>query len=421
MRAIVTAGGTSEPIDDVRVVTNLSTGRFGASLATALADRGVDVVLIASKALCQRPHELDPRVRVVPFGSTVELQAALWAETETAPDLLFMAAAVSDYAPDAFDGKIRSTQDTLSITMGKTPKILPTLRRRCGDATRICGFKLLSGVPSEELLEVARQQITKAQTDLCLANDMAELGGGRHPAWIVTANASQRVDGTKAETAAALATFALQDTALGGDVVQPDDTVTLHIATVDPALIDPLSDTLDHHGRPVRTHTPGPWIARGWEVMSEGPLTVLRPPSQRDHLLPAASVGLYDPVRDLLLMGRRTAGSYLDHWAFPGGGIDAGETPLQAALRELTEETGLVVASREPLMITALTVGTGPRAWYLTHLLLEVDVEAEGLTTPVLTDELDARWFSLRGALDLQPVATGTDRILRRLAEVLIP
>jgi len=420
MRAIVTAGGTSEPIDDVRVVTNLSTGRFGAALATALADRGVEVTLIASKALCQRPHELDPRVRVVPFGSTVELRDALLAETAAPPELLFMAAAVSDYAPPPVDGKIRSTMDELSIQMTRTPKILPTLRDRCPD-TRICGFKLLSGVSVEELIDTARGQITKARTDLCVANDLQELGGGQHPAWIVTAEHSERVVGTKADTAAALATFVLRDTAARGDVVQADDTVTLHIASPEASLLDPLSDTLDHHGRPVRTADPAPWVARGWQVVSEGPLTTLRPPSQRDDLLPAASVGLYDPVRQELLLGRRTAGAYLDHWAFPGGGVEAGETPLQAALRELEEETGLHVTARDPELITPLTVGTGPRAWFLTHFLVEVDIHAEGLAEPRDTTELEARWFPLHEALDLQPVATGTDRILRRLAEVLIP
>ena len=55
MRAVITAGGTREPIDDVRVVTNLSTGRFGAHIANALVARGVDVTLLASHALMLQP------------------------------------------------------------------------------------------------------------------------------------------------------------------------------------------------------------------------------------------------------------------------------------------------------------------------------------------------------------------------------
>ena len=145
--AIVTAGGTREPIDDVRFVTNLSKGRFGAAIARALADRGVEVVLLASAELASHPEWIDPRVPVVPFGSTSELDAAIDAEiARGTPDLLFMAAAVSDYAPVRVEGKIRSDADELVIRMRRLPKILATLRDRCGRSTFLVGFKLLSGV-----------------------------------------------------------------------------------------------------------------------------------------------------------------------------------------------------------------------------------------------------------------------------------
>ena len=68
-----------------------------------------------------------------------------------------------------------------------------------------------------------------------------------------------------------------------------------------------------------------------------------------------------------------------------------------------------------------LTLGTDTRAWHLTFHLLEVDIASEGLAHPAVSDELDARWFSLEDALQLQPVATGTDRILRTLAARLQP
>ncbi|MFT4624445.1 MAG: phosphopantothenoylcysteine decarboxylase/phosphopantothenate--cysteine ligase, partial [Myxococcota bacterium] len=97
--AVITAGGTSEPIDDVRVVTNLSTGRFGAQLANALAEAGVRVTLLASHALASHPEWVHPEVDLVPFGAFTDLRRALHAACDDRPDLVLMAAAVSDYAP----------------------------------------------------------------------------------------------------------------------------------------------------------------------------------------------------------------------------------------------------------------------------------------------------------------------------------
>src|SRR5690606_41965096 len=74
MRAVVTAGGTYEPIDDVRVVTNLSTGGTGLAVARALLERGVDVTLLAGPQI--DPRDLPPGARVVRFRSTADLEAA---------------------------------------------------------------------------------------------------------------------------------------------------------------------------------------------------------------------------------------------------------------------------------------------------------------------------------------------------------
>jgi len=245
VRAVVTAGGTREPVDDVRVLTNLSTGRLGAACANALARAGCQVTLLAAHSLASRPDWLDPRIAVVPFGSTAELHAALLAATQTPPDALLMAAAVADYTPARAAGKLRSQAQTMTLTLTRTPKLLAGLRDRCPD-TLLVGFKLLSGVSEETLIETARRQVVDNRLDLCLANDLQDLVGSEHPAWIVPDEGPLvHVQGGKEQTAEALvqAVLARRWPADGPDAWGPLRAVaTIHDAqSVQPAAARLLS------------------------------------------------------------------------------------------------------------------------------------------------------------------------------------
>lgn len=206
LEAVVTAGGTREPIDDVRVLANVSTGRFGAAIAAALADLGVGVTLIGSRELLDSGR-VDPRARPLPFSSTQDLDAALSRRiAEGPPDLLFMAAAVSDYSPVPLEGKLRSDAEELVVRLRRNPKILATLRERCGDATFLVGFKLLSGASETELTRVAREQVLRDRLDLTVANDLRQIRGGIHPVWLVPpAGEPVALTGTKVEVARRLA------------------------------------------------------------------------------------------------------------------------------------------------------------------------------------------------------------------------
>ena len=116
-KVIVSAGGTQEPIDPVRVITNHSSGRMGYALAEAARDRGAEVVLIAAPTALPDP----PLVRVAPVRSAREMCDAVLAETPSA-DALIMAAAVADYRPAvAAEQKIKKTAaDEMSIDLEKT-------------------------------------------------------------------------------------------------------------------------------------------------------------------------------------------------------------------------------------------------------------------------------------------------------------
>jgi 8-oxo-dGTP pyrophosphatase MutT (NUDIX family) len=202
-RVLITAGGTREPIDDVRVVANRSTGRLGLALARAALDRGATVTLVGARAMANEVAALPASARWVPYGSFVELDAALAREADQPYDLVLMAAAVADYSPTRTDGKIRSDADGLVVTLGRNPKLLARLRRQWPDA-QIVGFKLLSGVSDEELDAVARAQVATNQLDACFANDARRLVDDRHPARLVTATDVRPLDGSREAVAAAL-------------------------------------------------------------------------------------------------------------------------------------------------------------------------------------------------------------------------
>ena len=173
---VVTAGGTRESIDDVRCIANFSTGEFGIALANQFARIGKKVLLLAPDDVVCR-FGVPEGVKRRSFTDAESLRREL-AEVWTA-DLVLHAAAVADYTPERVAGKISSNQDELTLKLKRTQKILPLLRSYYGDETTIIGFKLLSNVPESELVEVATDQILKAKTNFCIANDLKNHGDNR--------------------------------------------------------------------------------------------------------------------------------------------------------------------------------------------------------------------------------------------------
>ena len=123
---VVSAGGTAEPIDPVRVITNHSSGKMGYAVAEAARDRGANVVLVSAAKGLPNP----PLVEVVPVSTAQQMCDAVLARTNDA-DALIMAAAVADYRPmSAADQKIKKSDDDLTIPLAKTVDILATAQRR---------------------------------------------------------------------------------------------------------------------------------------------------------------------------------------------------------------------------------------------------------------------------------------------------
>ena len=163
---VVSAGGTMEPIDPVRVITNHSSGKMGYSVAEAARDRGANVVLVTA------PTNLaDPALINVVKVQTAEQMGEAIQEHAGNADALVMAAAVADYRPiEIADQKIKKNENDMNIVLAKTTDILKTAN---GNFVRV-GF----AAESQNLVENARVKVESKNLDLIVANDITAEGSG---------------------------------------------------------------------------------------------------------------------------------------------------------------------------------------------------------------------------------------------------
>ena len=163
---VVSAGGTMEAIDPVRVITNHSSGKMGYALAEAARDRGAAVVLVTAPTALPDPV----LVKVVQVRTAQQMGKAIQEYVKGA-DALVMAAAVADYRPvEEAEQKIKKADDALNIALTKTTDILKTAK---GDFVRV-GF----AAESENLVENAQAKVGSKNLDLIVANDITADGSG---------------------------------------------------------------------------------------------------------------------------------------------------------------------------------------------------------------------------------------------------
>jgi len=163
---IVSAGGTMEAIDPVRVITNHSSGKMGHTMAEAARDRGAEVVLVTAATGLPDPAQ----VQVVRVRSAQEMCDAVLDHVQAA-DALIMAAAVADYRPSVESAqKIKKSNDDLTIELSKTTDILEAAR---GRFVRI-GFS----AESQDLVQNAKAKLQSKDLDLMVANDITDPESG---------------------------------------------------------------------------------------------------------------------------------------------------------------------------------------------------------------------------------------------------
>lgn len=168
-RILLTAGPTRAFIDDVRYLTNASSGRMAAALATAARARGHDVTIVSGPVQVRYPRG----ARVVPVVTTSEMLEASLAELARC-DGVIAAAAPCDFEPvRKVTGKIPRVGDGLTLQLKPTPDVIATLARKTPRDRWFVAFALEPGADPRR----AFQKIEAKRCDLIVVNDLTAMEG----------------------------------------------------------------------------------------------------------------------------------------------------------------------------------------------------------------------------------------------------
>lgn len=221
MKIIITAGGTIEPIDSVRFITNMSTGALGSKIANQLVEilsekKNIFEIIYISPDHALKPIE-NENIRLVSVKDTKSvLETMQELLTNEHIDTCIHSMAVSDYTVERViktidlvniieenelskeeiiellinpprednSSKISSQNDMIDIRLCKTPKIIDIIKE-LSPGTKLIGFKLLSNVSEEELIETAQKSLNRTLADYIIANDLNTIEEENHKVFIV--------------------------------------------------------------------------------------------------------------------------------------------------------------------------------------------------------------------------------------------
>src|SRR5581483_731400 len=163
-RVLVSAGGTREPLDSVRFVGNRSSGRMGVALAEEARRRGAAVTLLAANLAVPPPDGVE--VVETPTAAALAREAKARADA----DVVLMAAAVADYAPEPVAGKRPKSGEDWQLTLHPTEDVLRALGEDPANGRVLVGFGAEAG---EEGLERKRRMLAEKHLDLVVFNDVS--------------------------------------------------------------------------------------------------------------------------------------------------------------------------------------------------------------------------------------------------------
>jgi phosphopantothenoylcysteine decarboxylase/phosphopantothenate--cysteine ligase len=164
LRVVVSAGGTREPIDPVRFISNRSSGKQGYAIAEVAAERGADVTLVSTVE-----RRTGRGVHVVPVETAAQMLAALRQHGDAA-DVVVMAAAVADFRPaQVAAGKIKKGAGVPTVELERTVDILAELGANKRPGQVLVGF----AAETSDLRANAAEKLARKGADLIVANDVS--------------------------------------------------------------------------------------------------------------------------------------------------------------------------------------------------------------------------------------------------------
>ena len=167
-KILISLGGTYEPIDSVRGITNKSSGKMGLELAKEAYIRGADLTLVVANVSVNIPSVFD----VIHVETASEMNDAIL-DIVSDYDVFISTAAVSDFEFKKKSNKKIDSQSSLSLNLKPTTKIIRQIKK-INPNIFLVGFKAEFGISKDEIIYCARKQIRDARTDIVVANDISK-------------------------------------------------------------------------------------------------------------------------------------------------------------------------------------------------------------------------------------------------------
>ncbi|MGA1872794.1 MAG: bifunctional phosphopantothenoylcysteine decarboxylase/phosphopantothenate--cysteine ligase CoaBC [Thermoplasmatota archaeon] len=182
-KVLIVTGATREPVDDMRVLTNLATGASGIALAMEASREGADVHLLAGENVNNIPEHISSER----FTTTEDLLGKLeiLSNDWEAPTMAFFPAGISDYSVKRTEGKIPSGKDSLKLDLEPTPKVIERFRKLYPE-TFLVGYKAESVKDTETLLSRAYEKLTKVKMQAIVANDLSDVSADTTRVYLLT-------------------------------------------------------------------------------------------------------------------------------------------------------------------------------------------------------------------------------------------